>query len=248
RGISVGDDALIASHNFLGANDGVGAWATKQNGRAPLWSRLLLHFWAAAIDTDDGTDGSAAPRLLQSAYDITKEGLAKGGWLGTTTTSLARLVNNGAVAELEVTHLGDSKIMLIRPVAQEPIVFQTAEQWHFFDCPRQLGTNSPDTPLVNAVVTRMAVKEGDVVVAMTDGVTDNLWGHEVASIVAEREESNSNGDSVEDTALSIVTAARNVAKDPFALSPFMERAVEEGLAAEGGKLDDISVVVARVVR
>lgn len=35
--------------------------------------------------------------------------------------------------------------------------------------------------------------------------------------------------------------------DPFAESPFMEHAIEEGLASAGGKLDDISVVAALCV-
>ena len=45
-------------------------------------------------------------------------------------------------------------------------------------------------------------------------------------------------------AQELVLAARKIAEDPFAGSPFMERAVEEGLAIEGGKIDDISVVAA----
>ena len=49
-------------------------------------------------------------------------------------------------------------------------------------------------------------------------------------------------------AQELVLAARKIAEDPFAASPFMERAVEEGLAIEGGKLDDISVVAATVCK
>ena len=45
-------------------------------------------------------------------------------------------------------------------------------------------------------------------------------------------------------ARELLNAALTIARDPFAESPFMEKAVEEGLAIEGGKMDDISVVVA----
>ena len=45
-------------------------------------------------------------------------------------------------------------------------------------------------------------------------------------------------------AQELVKAARTIAQDPFAESPYMERAIEEGLSIEGGKLDDISVVAA----
>ena len=44
-------------------------------------------------------------------------------------------------------------------------------------------------------------------------------------------------------AKEIMEAARVIAEDPTAESPFMERALDEGIATEGGKLDDISVVL-----
>ena len=34
RGITNGDDAVLVSENFIGANDGVGAWAQKPRGHA----------------------------------------------------------------------------------------------------------------------------------------------------------------------------------------------------------------------
>jgi hypothetical protein len=34
RGITNGDDAVLVGENFIGANDGVGAWATRPKGHA----------------------------------------------------------------------------------------------------------------------------------------------------------------------------------------------------------------------
>lgn len=34
RGVTNGDDAVLVSDSFIGANDGVGAWATKDRGHA----------------------------------------------------------------------------------------------------------------------------------------------------------------------------------------------------------------------
>lgn len=34
RGLTNGDDAILAAENFIGVNDGVGAWATKPQGHA----------------------------------------------------------------------------------------------------------------------------------------------------------------------------------------------------------------------
>ena len=34
RGITNGDDAILVGEYFIGANDGVGAWATRERGHA----------------------------------------------------------------------------------------------------------------------------------------------------------------------------------------------------------------------
>lgn len=34
RGLNNGDDAVLVAENFIGVNDGVGAWATKERGHA----------------------------------------------------------------------------------------------------------------------------------------------------------------------------------------------------------------------
>ena len=122
---------------------------------------------------------------------------------------------------------------------------------------------------------KVDIEENDVVLAMSDGVVDNLWDHEVVQTVLDsikKWESGEGGEGLDDrtsgagggmlfVAEQLVKAARNIAEDPYAESPFMERAVEEGLAMEGGqslqaescrnwadnilgKLDDISVVAA----
>jgi hypothetical protein len=143
-----------------------------------------------------------------------------------------------------VTQLGDSQILIIRPSTKE-VIFKTQEQWHWFDCPRQLGTNSPDTPIDNAVMDRVVLQEDDVVLAMTDGVVDNLWELEVVTNVLGSME-KWNGDMEKDTeqqtyadgmrfvAQELVNAAREIAQDPFAESPYMEKAIDEGLSIEGG--------------
>jgi hypothetical protein len=57
-------------------------------------------------------------------------------------------------------------------------------------------------------------------------------------------ENQTYADRMQFVAEELVHAARVIAEDPFAESPYMEKAVDEGLGIEGGKLDDISVVAA----
>ena len=258
----------------------------KETDHHRLWSRLILHFWALEAERDtnvnSSADASCEPnpiRYLQKAYEQTVEATSSPNeWHGTTTTCGALLHHTSTSLSSEpmlyVTNLGDSQVLVIRPKEKE-IIYKTTEQWHWFDCPRQLGTNSPDTPQSNAVMDKVRVRENDVIIAMSDGVVDNLWEHEVLQNVTDsirNWELGKSGDGSPDRAggtgggmlheaEQLVNAARAVAEDPYAESPFMERAVEEGLAMEGGthvlysvlraiidrstgKLDDISVVAA----
>lgn len=105
---------------------------------------------------------------------------------------------------------------------------------------------------------KFPIEENDVILAMSDGVIDNLWEHEIIENVVKsvlKWEAGEGGASTGDrkggggggmkfVAEELMKAAKAIATDPFAESPFMEHAVEEGLAMEGGKLDDISVVAA----
>ncbi|KAK4162058.1 protein phosphatase PTC7 [Cladorrhinum sp. PSN259] len=288
QGFTNGDDAVFASEYFIGANDGVGAWSTRSRGHAGLWARLILHFWATAIFQDaaaatrQGEPYKPSPmECLQRAYEQTIEATSEpNDWQGTTTAAGAQLFyrpkegkNGGEGNDMEpllyVTNLGDSQVMVVRPSTRE-MVYKSTEQWHWFDCPRQLGTNSPDTPANCAVVDEVPIKEGDVVLAMSDGVIDNRWAHEIVEIVSDSVEKwtkgeakpresvvgldiespeNEGGVVYDDCGMGYVAeelmeAAKVIALDPFAESPFMERAIEEGLASVGGKLDDISVVAA----
>ncbi|RMZ66602.1 phosphatase 2c [Pyrenophora seminiperda CCB06] len=264
RGVTNGDDAVLVSESFIAANDGVGAWATREKGHAALWSRLIAHFWALEVETASYSPTSPPNPIeyLNSAYNLTKEATSKPNtWHGTTTVCGALLGADNEKPDhplLYVTQLGDARILVIRPSTKE-VVYRTQEQWHWFDCPRQLGTNSPDTPKDNAVMDCVEIQEEDVVVAMTDGVVDNLWEHEIVENVCESME-KWNGDPEKDpeeqtyadgmrfVAQQLMNAARVIAQDPFAESPYMERAIDEGLSIEGGKLDDISVVVAQCKR
>lgn len=279
RGYTNGDDAVYVSDQFIAANDGVGAWSTRPGGHAglvrvdfmsfpantySLWSRLILHFWALETEVDanrsrpNGEDYMPDPvGYLQKAYEQTIQATSEPNkWQGTTTAAGAQLhfqrpnsdPSAPATPLLYVTNLGDSQVLVIRPRDSERI-FKTKEQWHWFDCPRQLGTNSPDTPRENALLDKVEIEENDVVLAMSDGVIDNLWEHEIIANVVnsihkwERGEGGpSTGDrhagagGMKFVAEELMKAAKVIATDPFAESPFMEHAVEEGLAMEGGEL------------
>lgn len=116
----------------------------------------------------------------------------------------------------------------------------------------QLGTNSIDTPRKDAALAQVELEENDIVLALSDGVLDNLWEHEILTITVESVKKWEQGrDEDEDSewappaaladermvfvARELLRAALAIAQDPFAESPYMEKAVYQGLAIEGGE-------------
>lgn len=205
-------------------------------------------------------DDTAAPdpvEYLQRAYEETVEATTSPSeWYGTTTSVTALLhstCDNAGKHKpiLYVTNLGDCQVLVIRP-SEEKVLFRTQEQWHWFDCPMQLGTNSIDTPRKDAALSKIQLEEDDIVLALSDGVLDNLWEHEILTITMESVKKWEQGrDEDEDSewappaaladermvfvARELLRAALVIAQDPFAESPYMEKAVDQGLAIEGGE-------------
>lgn len=96
------------------------------------------------------------------------------------------------------------------------------------------------TLLISKQVFTIPVLHGDVIVAGTDGLFDNLYNHEINAIVVN---AMSSGFSPEVTAQKIAALARQRALDRSRQTPFSTAAQEAGYTYYGGKLDDITVVV-----
>ncbi|KAK6510192.1 hypothetical protein TWF481_004908 [Arthrobotrys musiformis] len=288
--------------------------STPPSQNDPVDVRVILNdaFEAVVKATGNLTPPKTPPQPEESPFGLVTGPTSKTQRFHGTTTFTGCLLHGG---KLHVVSIGDSHCLVLRPSSTSPptpseaggsgtsdpgFLLRTTEQWHYFDCPRQLGTDSPDTPLGNATVTTIDVEEGDIVILATDGMLDNLWEEEVISIILHTLTKNSSpdgggnepwgmelgqimkkkgkkrveegvnvafreylaknedllpgaedpiegGELMTSIAAELVKAAKVVATDPYAESPWMERAIEEGKIAEGGKLDDISVVVGRIV-
>ena len=206
---------------------------------------------------------------LQRAYEETiRATTSPGEWLGTTTSVTALLhwkrdATGNIRPLLYVTNIGDCKVFVIRP-SEKRILFRTKEQWHWFDCPMQLGTNSVDTPRKDAVLSLVDMQEDDLVVAVSDGILDNLWEHEILTIILDSLEKWQQGrhedkdsewappavmadEQMVFLARELLKSALEIAQDPFAESPYMEKAVDEGLAVQGGECLRIPVQRSRLI-
>ena len=84
---------------------------------------------------------------------------------------------------------------------------------------------------------------GDVIVAGTDGLFDNLYNNEISAVVVSAVRA---GLEPQVTAQKIAALARERALDRTRQSPFAAAAQAAGFRYYGGKLDDITVVVSYI--
>ncbi|GAB4816100.1 hypothetical protein N2152v2_003146 [Parachlorella kessleri] len=223
-----GEDAYFIAEHCLGVADGVGGWA--EIGVDPgLYSRQLMDFAKEA--TANCPPGPNAPQhLLEVAYLSTTA-------RGSSTACILCLENE----RLHASNLGDSGFMVVR---SGELVFMSPQQQHEFNFPYQIGSadSMADTPHAAQRFT-VDVHEGDIIVAATDGLFDNVYPDEAAALVTA---SKKRGDSPDAAAAALAQYARLKAVDPTHLSPFAYGAQQLGYRFFGGKLDDITVVCAYV--
>ncbi|KAL7750943.1 hypothetical protein RI367_003523 [Sorochytrium milnesiophthora] len=177
--------------------------------------------------------------ILQLAYEQSAQDAAAQGIVGSTTACLVVLNRD----ELHISNLGDCGVIVIR---QNDFLFRTEEQVHSFNYPYQLGTSSGDQP-ADAQNFAVKVHRGDIIIVASDGVFDNVFDEEMLGIV--NNHTKSLGVASWDPAklsLDIAARAKEVSEDGRCASPFQSKALSEGLYYQGGKADDITVVVAVV--
>jgi protein phosphatase PTC7 len=87
------------------------------------------------------------------------------------------------------------------------------------------------------------VASGDVIIAGTDGLFDNLYANEVTAVVVHAVRA---GLGPQVTAQKIAALARQRALDKNRQTPFSTAAQDAGYRYYGGKLDDITVVVSYI--
>ncbi|KDO32450.1 hypothetical protein SPRG_02927 [Saprolegnia parasitica CBS 223.65] len=160
---------------------------------------------------------------------------------GTLDGSLMRKLEN---RETDLTPAGRRK--------GAHVSYRSPQQLHYFNCPFQLGFYEPgpdmpsgsgplfETP-AEAVNLRVPVMEGDLIVLATDGLFDNVNEDQLLEIVASEPE-------VEAMTKKLVKRAYDLSLDRTIDSPFARLAKENDKMWGGGMPDDITIIVARVLK
>lgn len=226
-----GEDAyFIHSGDYcIGVADGVGGWA--EVGVDPgLYSRELM---SHALDLLDGVE-SVHPDVPQT---VLEEAHARTRARGSCTACIVCLHEGKAHA----SNLGDSGFLISRDGA---VAFISPQQQHEFNFPYQIGSpdSMSDSP-TKADAHVVDVRPGDILIAATDGLFDNVFPDEAAALV---HLSKKKGDGPAEAAASLAKYAKSRALDQKYLSPFAYGAQQLGYRYLGGKLDDITVVVSYV--
>lgn len=140
---------------------------------------------------------------------------------------------------LRAANLGDSGYMVARG---GKVLFRSPEQEHVIGRPFQLSSVGGETP-AEAQLSSISLAKGDVIVVASDGLFDNLYDHEIAQAVWDMRYMRA-----DQLVRVLCDQAYRVSVDPRVDSPWAENAREElHLAYSGGKMDDISLALAKVV-
>lgn len=224
-----GEDAhfICVDQRTIGVADGVGGWADV-GINSGLYSRELMSNSVSAI-TEEPKGLVDPSRVLEKAYTSTKA-------RGSSTACIIALTDQG----IHAVNLGDSGFIVVR---EGCTIFKSPVQQHDFNFTYQLESgNGSDLPS-SAQVFNFSVESGDVIIAGTDGLWDNLYTNEVTAVVVHAVRA---GLGPQVTAQKIAALARQRALDKNRQTPFSTAAQDAGYRYYGGKLDDITVVVSYI--
>ena len=155
--------------------DGVGGF-NEQGVDPGLYARVLTYEAAKAKDamSKNPLARSEPKKLIQAAQEATKLPGA---------STMVVIECDGT--KIKAANLGDSGFRVVR---NGEVVFASPPQEHYFNCPFQLGYEplSEDTDTAaDAETFEFTVQPGDLVVAGSDGLFDNVFDDEIAEVATE---------------------------------------------------------------
>ncbi|KAJ7046777.1 protein serine/threonine phosphatase 2C [Mycena alexandri] len=255
----------------LGVADGVGGWI-ESGIDSSMFSQALMYYadqrfrngWAGEPENDPTvkTTSTAIPEGIEMSPSHVM-GLAHDALLADTTvdagSSTACFITlNASSGILQSANLGDSGFCIVRSSA---VFYSSPPQTHYFNCPRQLakvqrirGSGLSGRALgdsisdfsTSAQTYSTRLRDGDIIIAFTDGVADNIFPAEILKLCTlVMNGSEPEAKKAQLLAKSLVYNSR-VCMFNDRVSPFELEARRHRKIYRGGKIDDVTVVVALV--
>uniref|UniRef100_A0A0D9XJ28 Protein phosphatase n=1 Tax=Leersia perrieri TaxID=77586 RepID=A0A0D9XJ28_9ORYZ len=223
-----GEDAyFIACNGWFGVADGVGQWSF-EGINAGLYARELMDGCKKFITENQGAADLKPEQVLSKAADEAHSP-------GSSTVLVAHF--DGQF--LNASNIGDSGFLVIR----NGEVYQKSKPMVYgFNFPLQIEKG--DNPLKLVQNYTIELEDGDVIVTASDGLFDNVYEQEVATIVSKSLQADLKPTEI---AEHLAAKAQEVGRSAAGSTPFSDAALAVGyLGFSGGKLDDIAIVVSIV--
>ncbi|KAK7198433.1 Stage II sporulation protein E (SpoIIE) [Novymonas esmeraldas] len=222
-----GEDAYAFHPYCIGVADGVGGYAS--HGIDPaVYTRNVMRFALEYVEREANTARRAtALEALNYGYRKANEAKQPGG----CPVALATIVGD---THASLLNLGDCGLVIVR---HGKLLYRTEIQQHSFNCPYQL----PEDPPSAGEQAKIEVRAGDVFLCTSDGVLDNVELDRLLDHLAEVPALGCHK-----VAEAIGHEASRNGQDRRYFSPFARHAEQAGYRYTGGKLDDITALVAQV--
>lgn len=258
----INEDAYFITPSVIGVADGVGGCMGDFGISSADFANELMRNckeYAQKLDLNDLNSSEKAIYARKLCKEIVSKAYSQVISGGSTTYLLASILGR----RLHISNLGDSGLIIIRFTnSKGKIMFQTSAKQHSFNTPFQLSHQFSPKQLkrktnhkthdgeisdhINDADDYMiSVESGDLVVMGSDGVWDNLYIEEILEIVEKNYIQNTL--NPEDVAVKLATMAREKSiggeNTPFG----DEVKLKMGQEWNGGKKDDITVVLSLVL-
>lgn len=244
-----GEDASFTRDGYYAVFDGVSGWARK-GVDAGAFSRALAANTASALDLirSSGYHAETVFDDLEMALDA---GLSEIELLGSTTACMLSISPDGRVGNF--LNVGDSGFHIFRPsqdgTRSMRLLAKSEIQQHEFNYPFQLSSWAAnvakrDMPSDGERYVHDLLP-GDVILLSSDGVLDNLFDEQIATIL-----DGWGGASAADIAAVIAKRARECSLGDTEVTPWtVSLAAERGTTEveTRGKVDDVTVLAVKVL-
>lgn len=250
--IKAGDDAMLVSPSVLAIADGVSGWESKgEQCSSGIWSRSMVETLSRLMTeykvnhTPHHLNKRDIDQILDDSYLHTSHLMDLQGMKGSSTLILCMLSGE----HLKMISIGDSKIYIIR---EGEIIKSNEEQLVSDLCPQQIGTQTLNQlPSEMAWVDSIKLRANDIIVMCSDGISDNLYEYEIVHYIDEFLDVKKA--NMKNVANKLLLKAKEIAFDDYAYTPYNEKVnnlpkeTYGKRTSSGGKLDDMSICIAKVV-
>lgn len=270
--LDCGEDSFFVSNTYktIGIADGVGGWRD-EGYDSSVFANDLMRLSKLYAETHRG-DRDPENILSRAFAKLRDDGFVTAG---SSTATVASLRSIAGKSYLDVANLGDSGVFIIREDQVVHRVHEKSHgvnaPFQLAVLPDHFKGKAYEDEVSDAVREQFEVKEGDVIVMGTDGLFDNRFCSQIAAdakligagkrsmfdnipavgqlfkILFEKQERTGFSDPYR-VCQRIVNLAYNASQNQHEDTPWSRSLRQYGVAgAEGGKVDDITVLLARVV-